>query len=288
MLKYIAKKFLMGFICISLLFGLPLTSLAITNEQAKVDKTVEQKIMSSDCGLVDPSESELNYLLARPNLVDERIKKDIKYLEAEAEEQFENSMRESIGIKSSWYYEEVARGTDETVTSCHYDDSNGSSSGVGQNNHAASYSGNWADASAHAYGVGSAQAWAAVGPKIYITGTGTQNADIFYNFSYNGTIAAASNGSAKVKIYAELWDANGCVARHTILDEETGLGTDTYSATATGRFNRNLTAGQTYTIVAKVQTNATNYGGVTANSDFWNGGSGPEGIAFSHIIVDWQ
>lgn len=222
------------------------------------------------------------------DIISKRIEKDMRYLQAEGDEQSASSMRDSFGVKSSWYYEEVAKGTDETLNSCYYDDNSGSNWGVGQRNHDAYYGGKWADASAHAYGIGGAQAWAAVGPRILITGSGSQNADIYYNFTYNGKIASAANGSARVRIYAELWDSNGCIERHTILDEATSLGWDSFNSTATGRFNRTLTAGQTYAICAKVLTTVDNYVGVTADSDFWNGGSGPEGLAFSHIWVDWK
>ncbi len=289
MIKNKSKNIIMASIlCLTIIFGIPCITMAAADNDNISSCAIEQEILSYDLGVDKISASELEYLNNHPELLEQRIKKDLQYIEKESEKQFQQSMIEAFSTKSL-YYEEVALGTNEYVSDCHYDDDDGSAWGVGQSNHEAYCVQNYADASSHSFGLGDAEAWAAVGPRIYITGSGSQEADIRYSFSYRGKIAATTSGNASVKIIAELWDDSGCVERDIVLKEGIALGSENFAESVNERFsNVDLDAGETYAIVIKVEADAVNYGGINANSDFWSDGSGSDGINFSNIYVDWD
>jgi hypothetical protein len=140
-------------------------------------------------------------------------------------------------------------------------------------------------------GYGGAGAWAWVGKSFYVSGSGSQTANIRMNGHMYGLTTAVAGGSSDSNIDLVVKD----------LDTGTKYATNIYSQSAAGvgwfevneDFNNgvtiNLQAGHDYITYLEVQTSAAVYGAGEASSDFGpqDGDYGGEGVNYICIEVDF-
>jgi hypothetical protein len=254
---------------------------------------LEAKILSYNYGLNSLTPEEKKYLGDNPELSAKRAEKDAKYLLNLMEKEMNATMGSRTGTTPpdvSILATTVPIGTDTVIYTFDVGNKGGSQSGLAS--YGANYSapGKWADVSVQAYGIGSAGAWAWVGPQVYISGTGSRTANVVFYGSYAGSLFSGLSSTTTGKVRVSIWDYTlGAEINGSVVWEGTASNWQTINAAGpiTAVVQCTLQAGHTYAFRFGVSTSTTAYGLTNTYSDFWNNGSGPEGVDGNRVLVDF-
>lgn len=276
-LKKVIKSIVFG-----LMFVLMFNSIAFANSNLKTN------IMKKEYGRNYLTEEELQILKDDPALATERAKKDVQYLKEKGRKAFEQSVVQPSVAGLSPY--SVSIGTDKTMNAMTDHDYGSSYTGLGNASAKANYSSRFADATCWTSGYGDAEAWSWVGARVNVTGSGSKLAYIRYNGSVKGSLVGGIGGSAEATVSVKIFDvtAGSWIGESTVYHES-----DSNNArkTCSQSINRSilvtLQAGHQYLFIEHVETTCSQYGVQISTVDFWNGGSGAEGIDATGITIDF-
>lgn len=279
------KISLFSLLALGLLLFIPSVGLAQSDSD---NELVKQKIMEYDFAGNSLSDNELNIITNDIDLATKRAEKDAMYLLNKAEEEMNANMKESETKSTQTVY----LGTDITLYSCDEGNSGGSDSGL--SDYAANYSADdeWADTSISIYGAGSADAWAWVGPKVYISGdegTGQYAWIKFYGDAY-GSLVSGYGGSSTGRIRVSVWDyTRGTeVGGYTVWeDTSSNNGAKVCDVSFSPSFRCYLEAGHTYALRFGNAVSGSLYGVVFTGADFWNNGSNGDGLDADKVEIDF-
>ena len=276
--------FLVTLLCMLILC----TGVALANDMSGSESNYVDSIMALDYAQGKLTPDQIKFMEDNPSIASKRAEKDAQYLLNKTDQDMNSSMIFHDTINSTASVN-VTLGTNATISSCHVGNSGGSKSGIGD--WAANYgvSGKWADASTTAFAWGDTSAWSWVGPRISVSGQGSQVADITFNGNYNGSLFGAIGGSSTGRIRVSVWDytVGSEIAGFTVWNDTSqngirkhGIGTINQTVQCT------LRSGREYALRFSVGVTSSQYSGtIYSNTDFWNNGAGPEGIDATRVII---
>lgn len=140
-------------------------------------------------------------------------------------------------------------------------------------------------------GYGGVSAWSWVGKQFYVSGSGSQAANIRMAGHMWGLTSAAAGGSSSVEINLILWDASTGTEYSTPIyrKSEGGLGWTEVNSNFNNGVAVTLQGGHYYTALLEVITDASVYGAGEAGSDFgrFDGDYSGEGVWYNSITIDF-
>jgi len=140
-------------------------------------------------------------------------------------------------------------------------------------------------------GYGGVSAWSWVGKQFYVSGTGSQAANIRMAGHMWGLTSAAVGGSSSVEINLILWDASTGTKYSTPIysKSEGGLGWTEVDSNFNNGLAVTLQGGHYYTALLEVITDASVYATGEAGSDFgrFDGDYSGEGVWYNSITIDF-
>lgn len=250
---------------------------------------MEQQIMAPKYGQKALTEKQLKYLKEHEDLATKRAQKDVDYLLSKSQDLMNESMNEEIGILST---QTVVLGTDDTLYSCDTGNKGYSEWGLAYADTMWSASGEYSRARIITNGVGDGDAWAWVGPKVYISGTqGTgQYAWVQFNGSVEGGILGGFGGSAEGLVRVSIWDyTRGTeVGSYTIWNEDsTNNNPKSVDTSFSPSVRVYLEAGHTYAFRYGVSGAASMYAANRSHADFYSSLGEWRGLDFSSLDIDF-
>jgi len=270
-------------------------SVKLTNAEV-TPFTVNQidKIMSFDYAGDSLTPEQLEYLAKDPELASQRAEKDVKFLIDKAEKQMNDSMKKDTESDVSILTVTIPIGQDTTVSNCEVGNKDGSRSGL--SDWAANYStsGKWSDVSTWCVGVGDSNAWSWVGPRVYISGSGSRTANIIFRGRYYGGIYGGYGGSSSGRIRVSVYDytLDSEISGLPLWDQTASSGTRKVASSSSfsNAVQVTLQAGHTYAFrfgdaVASSQFSLPSP--QLSNTDFWNDDAGGDGLDATSVTVDF-
>lgn len=269
---------------------------SLTTSAYAGDKTTNQvdKIMSFDFAGNSLTPDQLEILAKNPELAAKRAEKDVKFLTNNAERQMNDSMKKDKAQDVDILTVSIPIGQDTTIYNCEVGNSGGSRSGASDWAAQYSTSGKWSDVSTWCLAVGSSNAWAWVGPRVYISGSGSKSANIIFRGRYYGGIFGGFGGSSNGRIRVSIYD-------YTLGSEMGGLALWDRTASNGQRIMASdpsfsnavqltLQAGHTYAFRFGDAVSSAQYSlpyPDLSNTDFWNNGPGGDGLDATSVTVDF-
>lgn len=272
-----------------LIISLTTSAYASDNKTNQIDK-----IMSFDYAGDSLTPEQLEYLAKNPELAAKRAEKDVKFLIDNAEKQMNDSMKIDKESDVSILTVTIPIGQDTTINNCEVGNKGGSRSGIAD--YAANYSasGKWSDVSTLCAGLGSSDAWAWVGPRVSISGSGSKTANIIFRGRYYGGIFGAMGGSSSGRIRVSVYNytLNSEIGGLTLWNETASNGQIKMASSSSfsNVVQVTLQAGHTYAFRFGDAVSSAQYSlplPALSNTDFWNNNAGGDGLDATSVTVDF-
>ncbi|MDD2613711.1 MAG: hypothetical protein PHH67_00055 [Methanosarcina sp.] len=285
----ITKRFVIG----TLFLVIFLVGMAFVPTASAIDtKLSEEKSTKS----IYCAENEIISKLSSNQTSSENSKKAeelINKIKAQNEQEISDSVNKSTSEQIS-ILSTVTLGTDATFTNADCGDSGTSSWGAAPCLKGSDYIKSSRRAREAVLtgpgGYGGGGAWAWVGKSFYVSGSGSQSANIRMTGYLYGLTSAAAGGSSSSDVDLVLKDSTTGTSYSTSIYSVScgGLGWENVDQSFNKGLSVTLQGGHSYIAYLKVAGSASTYGIGEAGSDFGPGDGDDEGyVSYSSIIVDF-
>ena len=285
-------------LAVMLIMSMAFVSAASAQEQVPSINTkeieIKEKAMQNLASDVDYAKNSEKATKIR-KVIEKQMKADIEHVFQDKVKDVKTKTEDlQTGDVQILAYDSVYLGTDKTFSNADYGTYGESTWGLAPWFYGSDYylSSKKAEASSVVGpgGYGGAGAWSMVGKQFYISGTGSQTANIRMAGHMNGLTSAAVGGSSSTEINLVLWDlTTGTEYRTPIYSKShAALGWTPVDRDFNNGVAVNLESQHYYIALLEVITDAATYGIGGGGSDFgrFDGDSGEE-VWYSDITVDF-
>jgi hypothetical protein len=286
------KKFEIGTLILAMLLVCVVLVPAVSAKDNKLDQIETKKtdIYSSEKNIINQISSSSSSSGDASKAVALREKIKVKN-----QQEISDSVNNSLSIQPLAIMSTVTLGTDATYTTADYGNSGTSSWGLAPSIKGADYVKSSKQARQAVLvgpgGAGGAGAWAWIGKKFTVSGSGSRAANIrMTGHLYGLTSAFETGGSASSEVYLNVKDQTTGTLYSTLVysDSRSNLGYDVVDQNFNNGVGINLQAGHSYVAYLSVAGSASVTGAGEAGSDFGPQDGDNEGyVSYSSIVVDF-